>query len=277
MPGYFNFFPTTKFNNTLCTNIIAKAKFDQSVKNNLAIFYTYNVQPGERADQIASRYYEDPTLDWLIYMANDITDPYFEWPLSQNDFSSYLSNKYGSIEKALNKIAYYRNNYYNDETILSISSYNSLSPVLKKYFKPSYSLEGNIISYERKELDYFLETNKIIKLNVTSSTGFVEGERIIQNSSSATLASISNDSLIVEKVVGSFTNSTIIGEDSNTSSTISSSSIISQPISDLEQNYWESVSCFTLEDELNTNRQNIKILDKAYVGKIIKDMRDVFK
>ena len=39
MPGYFNFFPTTSYANNIVTNVIAKVKFDQSVQENLAIFY----------------------------------------------------------------------------------------------------------------------------------------------------------------------------------------------------------------------------------------------
>ena len=39
MAGYFNFFPSTEYANTIVTNVISKVKFDQSVQKNLAVFY----------------------------------------------------------------------------------------------------------------------------------------------------------------------------------------------------------------------------------------------
>jgi len=90
MAGYFNFFPSTEYANTIVTNLISKVKFDQSVQKNLAVFYPYTIDQGERPDQIAARYYNDPELDWLIYLANDIMDPYYDWPLSQNQFYEFV-------------------------------------------------------------------------------------------------------------------------------------------------------------------------------------------
>lgn len=58
MAGYFNFFPSTEYANTIVTNLISKVKFDQSVQENLAVFYPYTIEQGERPDQIAARYYD---------------------------------------------------------------------------------------------------------------------------------------------------------------------------------------------------------------------------
>lgn len=270
MAGYFNFFPSTEYANTIVTNVISKVKFDQSVQKNLAVFYPYTVEQGERPDQIAARYYNNPELDWVIYLANDIMDPYYDWPLSQNQFYSYITAKYGSVSAAQAKIAFYRNNYALDDTVLSLSSYNALSQYLKKYFKPVLGLNGVVVSYERKELDQVLETNKVIDLTISSGT-FSVGDRFTQGASIGFVTFANTSHVVIDKVTGSFTTGAATG------ATITAVNTISQPISNVEASYFEPVTCFTYEEELNDSKLHIKILDKSYVGKIEKDMRELFR
>ncbi len=270
MAGYFNFFPSTEYANTIVTNVISKVKFDQSVQKNLAVFYPYTVEQGERPDQIAARYYSNPELDWVIYLANDIMDPYYDWPLSQNQFYDYITAKYGSVSAAQSKIAFYRNNYASDDTVLSVSSYNALSQYLKKYFKPVLGFNGEVVSYERKELDQVLETNKVIDLTISSGT-FSVGDRFTQGASSGFVTFANTSHVVVDKITGSFSAGAATG------ATITAANTVSQPLSDIEASYWEPVTCFTYEEELNESKHFIKILDKAYVGKIEKDMRELFR
>lgn len=278
MPGYFNFFPTENYSNTIVSNIIAKVKFDESVQRNLAVFYPYTVTEGERPDLIAAKYYDDPTLDWLIYLANDITDPYYDWHMNQNQFADYINLKYGSSAKASEKIMYFRNNYLTDDTLLTTAGYQSLSYLTKKYYTPVLGLNDTIISYKRKQSDDVLETNKVISLTVTGNTStFVVGERLVQGNTSAAVVSKQTGYLIVDKVIGAFTNTTATGSDSASSITVTSSNTLSQPISDVEAVYWETVDAYTYEQDFNDSKLHIRILDKSYVGKIEKDMRELFR
>jgi len=278
MPGYFNYFPTTNYNNNLATNIIAKVKFEQSVQKNLAVFYNYNIKQGERADHIAYRYYNDPLLDWLIYLANDITDPYLEWYMSQDQFNEYLKVKYGSIENSQQKIAFYRNNYKDDENILSVGQYNGLSFLAKKYYKPVIGLSNNIISYVRKEVDQVLENNVVTLLNVATPQNFQEEEKITQGNTYGFVSHVGDNSLVVTKITGIFSNTAnVVGYQSNATSSVTLVNVISQPINVVESQFWESVSYYKYEEELNESRSIIRILDKAYVGKIEKDMRELFR
>lgn len=270
MAGYFNFFPSTQYANTIVTNLISKVKFDQSVQKNLAVFYPYTIEQGERPDQIAARYYGNPEHDWIIYLANDIMDPYYDWPLSQNQFNSYISAKYGSIAEASAKIVFYRNNYASDDTALTVSSYNALSAALKKYFKPVFGITGSIVSYERKELDQVLETNKVIDLTISSGS-FSVGDKFVQSSSSGFVTFANTSHVVIDKITGSFA----AGAASN--ATITAVTTVSQPISNLEAPYWEAVTAFQYEEELNDSKLHIRILDKSYVAKIEKDMRELFK
>lgn len=277
MAGYFNYFPSTNYANNIATNIIAKVKFNESVQKNLAVFYDYSIQQGERADQIAYKYYNDAQYDWLIYLANDITDPYLEWFLINEQFDNYIKDKYGSIQTAQQKIAFYRNNYKDDDTTLTVSSYNSLNFLLKKYFKPVFDPSNVIVSYVRKELDQVLETNQVLVLSV-GNTSFTENEKVTQGNNYGTLSSIGFGSITLTNISGSFSNTAnVVGSSSNNSSNVSLVSVISQPISSIEATYWTPLSYYDYENELNLSRSIIKILDKNYVSKIEKDMRELFK
>ena len=82
------------------TNITLRFKINELLLNKTAVMYEYNVQNGERADIIAHKYYEDATLDWVIYLINSIIDPQFEWPMDDKSFDRYMRNKYGSLATA---------------------------------------------------------------------------------------------------------------------------------------------------------------------------------
>lgn len=82
------------------TNITLRYKINELLANKSVVMYEYNVPDGERADIIAHKYYEDATLDWVIYLVNDIIDPQFDWPMDDRSFERYMRNKYGSLEAA---------------------------------------------------------------------------------------------------------------------------------------------------------------------------------
>ena len=54
----------------------------------------YDVLDGERPEMVADRFYGDPQLFWLILHINDIIDPRFDWPLSNEDLMEYVIGKY---------------------------------------------------------------------------------------------------------------------------------------------------------------------------------------
>lgn len=274
MAGYFNFFPSTNYANNIVTNVIAKIKFDQSVQENLAIFYPYTIQQGERADQIAARVYDDSTLDWIIYLSNNITDPYYDWPLSQEQFNQYILAKYGTIPKA-EEIAFYRNNYANDDTMLSPSTYNLLSTSIKKYYSPVIGFNDQIVSYQRKQLDHVVETNIVQSLTLSSVTGFQVGEKIIQNSNSGYINYKGSTYILISKVTGSITTGNITGSTSGTTATVTGSSILNYTIPVSEIPFYSPVTFLTYEEEINESKYNIRILDRSYIGKVQKDMREL--
>ena len=111
---YFNNFPDVQYNllgnrNITAKNITKRYKIKENVLSNVYVLYDYDVKEGERADVIAEKYYGDATLDWLIYLTNQIIDPHFDWHLTYKEFNEFIKKKYGSIEYAQTNIhSYYQ-------------------------------------------------------------------------------------------------------------------------------------------------------------------------
>ena len=106
--SYFQVLPKIRYFGTIVTNLTARAEFVERLKQVASIYYPYVVRDGETADTIASWYYGDSSFDWLIYMTNNIVDPYTQWPKPDQMFNDYIIKKYGSIEIAKSTILFYR-------------------------------------------------------------------------------------------------------------------------------------------------------------------------
>ena len=100
--SYFNYFPLMAYdvkgdkNYKLVPDIIKRVKIRNAVKNGSLLFHKYDVMYGERPEDIAFKYYDDAELHWVVLLTNNITDRYYEWPMTQPDFEDYLSDKYGA-------------------------------------------------------------------------------------------------------------------------------------------------------------------------------------
>lgn len=105
----FDKFDQIVYKNNQLTNILRRVKPIRSIINRIDVFYDYVIKEGERADTIAFDYYGSSTYTWLIYIANNILDPYYQWPLSHNQMIDFLTNKYGDYYQTQIDIAFYRN------------------------------------------------------------------------------------------------------------------------------------------------------------------------
>ena len=82
-------------------DITRRFTIGELARNASLVFYSYSIQEGDRPDIIAHKYYKDSTLDWLVLIANEIHNPYFQWYMNTTEFNTYIRQKYGSVEAAL--------------------------------------------------------------------------------------------------------------------------------------------------------------------------------
>jgi hypothetical protein len=64
------------------------------VKTNVMMFDTYDVKEGETPEMLADKLYGDPELHWIILLMNNVTDRYHQWPMNNNQYLSYMNDKY---------------------------------------------------------------------------------------------------------------------------------------------------------------------------------------
>lgn len=80
-------------------NIFKRGVIREDIFENLSFFTKYNIVGDERPDNVADAVYNDPNLDWVILLSNNITNINDQWPMPERVFDRYLLDKYGSYEK----------------------------------------------------------------------------------------------------------------------------------------------------------------------------------
>ena len=172
MPYLFRSFPKVNYslkknkNFELLTNITLRFKVRDIIKNRTAIYFDYVVKDSDRPDIIASKYYDDPSLDWIIFLVNDIVDPYYDWPLSDESFDSYMRTLYGSTAEAKSTVFEYRKIINNQSVrfdgkiipkrtvVVDLNTYNSLAATDREQISAyDYYFEQNAEKRKIKILD----------------------------------------------------------------------------------------------------------------------------
>lgn len=277
MSGYFNSFPTVLYNGTYVTDLTLRAKFIEASRRINLTFYPYTIKEGERPDQIAYYYYEDPAFSWLVFLSNDIIDPYFEWPMSNDIFGKHIKNKYGSIYDSQQKIVKYVTNWYNDDRTITASAYANLPKNIKKYWAPETSTTAK--TYARKRADLTSTTNTIQTLEVSNTSIFTVGERVTYASGSNVAASAevvkaSGNTLIIKHITGTFeaNNSYHITTKAGDVTTIASVIDTHHVIPPSETLYWSSITAYDEEQQMNESRKTIMLVDKGLKTQVAREL-----
>ena len=310
---YFQKFPLISYNGYSVVNITERAVIINDQSKNAFVYYPYDLQDNERADQLANKTYDDEYMSWLVYMSNGITDPYYDWYMDDDTFNQYLLTKYGSLDTIQSSVLFYRNNWYGDNTQISPTLYNSL-PIItktdprgktyietaKKYYDPVIGPNRTIIAYKRKRIDSVITTNRIIRYTVAANASFNSnepvnvslayhnqsnvytysssgvGQVVVSNTTSVT---IQHTTGIVDTVP---TNNTIDFTSSNTFITgahsnnrISAITTMSVNIAPEEVIYWSPVTVYDGEYERNTRNKTVQLVDPAYAQSITDQLTTV--
>tara|TARA_R110002074_G_scaffold330367_1_gene500890 strand:- start:307 stop:825 length:519 start_codon:yes stop_codon:yes gene_type:complete len=80
----------------LLPNILRRVKLRSGIRSGAFLFDNYDVKDGERPEDIAFKWFGDAEYHWVILMTNNVTDRYYQWPLSQPQFAEHLTDKYGA-------------------------------------------------------------------------------------------------------------------------------------------------------------------------------------
>lgn len=141
-------------------NFFKKGVLRNDIFENVSFFTKYKIKGDDRPDNVAFEVYEDPTLDWVVLVSNNILNIQTEWPLPQNEFDEIMIEKYGDYDTFYNGI-------HHHETIEIKNSQDSIIVpaglrVQEEYFLSYY--------------DYF-EDSQVNRLASTPITNYEYEER----------------------------------------------------------------------------------------------------
>jgi len=100
MAKYFETFPKRLYdinnnkNSTLVTDIFRRLKVRDNIKDNAALFARYDVQNGDTPESVSYKHFGSTDYFWVICLMNDITDRFYDWPLTDQAFEAYVKDKY---------------------------------------------------------------------------------------------------------------------------------------------------------------------------------------
>lgn len=292
MERYFEKFQIVTYSNTAVVDLTQRTVLLNAVYSNPNLYYPYDIQNGERADQIADRYYDDQYMTWVMYLTNKVVDPYYDWYVDSSSFEEFIVKKYGSLENATSKIKYFRNNWYlYPEDILS-STYNSLSVDLQKYYEPvpiNDTIVPNPTRYKRKQVDWTVKTNYIVSYSTAAnSAGFINDEvvNITFNTNETGTGQVqfaNSTTVILEKIQGVAVggtisgSSTLYGRESQTNVVFTSATTLANNIPSAELPFWSPVTHYEYENEVNQRNKSIFVLDKRYATKMSQQLKNLLK
>ena len=103
MPAYFSKFPKIYYdaagqgNFKLVTNLLRRVQIKEGLKESGALFDLYDVGGEETPESISEQFYGDQKFYWIILLFNNVKDRYYDWPLTSEQFETYINDKYADI------------------------------------------------------------------------------------------------------------------------------------------------------------------------------------
>jgi hypothetical protein len=81
----------------------------------------YSIRSGDTPRSIAYYLYTSERYEWIIYCMNAISNPYYEWPLSEDDFYEMVESKYLNKKCLFLDMNSFKNNFVLGEVITTDS------------------------------------------------------------------------------------------------------------------------------------------------------------
>ena len=97
---YFSSFPKIVYDSKgqgeikVVTNLLKRGAVRSKVKDSAMLYDTYDIKNGDTPESLADKLYNNPKLHWVILLTNDITDRYHEWPMMEQQFNTFVNEKY---------------------------------------------------------------------------------------------------------------------------------------------------------------------------------------
>ena len=179
---YFSSFPKIQYdskgqgNPKVVTNLLKRVAIRAKVKDSAMMYDTYDIRNGDTPESLADRLYNNSQLHWVILMTNDITDRYHQWPMYEQQFNTYVSEKYDNPDG----VHHYEISQTSGDTSTKIEVYNNSA--LFSGDTDFYSNASTITNreYEEREQD---KKRQIKLLDPAFLDQFVEEYKVLMGES----------------------------------------------------------------------------------------------
>lgn len=129
---FFKFLPKTNYSldegktSKTVKNILIRNSAESIIDLENAPYVYVEITNDMSPQEIAYKYYGDENLYWLIFMANNITNMYSQWPMKNEEFEVYLQDKYGD---SIYDVHHYEiENEYGDKQNINIGTDKRFHP-----------------------------------------------------------------------------------------------------------------------------------------------------
>lgn len=119
-------------------NLFKRGKLREDIFANLQFFEKYSIIGDERPDNVAYKFYDEETLDWVVLLSNNILNIQSEWPMAQRTFEQVMLERYGSYDNLYNDP-----HHYETEEIKNSLGITVLKGGLR--ISPTWETNGNFI------------------------------------------------------------------------------------------------------------------------------------
>jgi hypothetical protein len=143
-------------------NLFKRGKLREDIFANLQFFEKYSIVGDERPDNVAYKFYNDETLDWVVLLSNNILNIQSEWPMTQKTFDKLMLEKYGSYDNLYNGV-----HHYETEEIK-----NSLGITVLKggiHISPTWKTNGNFIETINSIITKITATGKTVRVDMKNN------------------------------------------------------------------------------------------------------------
>lgn len=86
------------YNQTQIIDIFKKFIYIESFKNNIQYFNEYYIKEKETPELVSYRFYNTTDYWWIILSFNNIYDPFYDWPLSEEELELWIKKLYPDWE-----------------------------------------------------------------------------------------------------------------------------------------------------------------------------------
>jgi hypothetical protein len=136
-------------------NLFKRGRLREDIFGDLTFFEKYKIIGNERPDDVANKFYNDPTLDWVILLANNILNIQSEWPLAQQAFDRNMLRKYEDYDTLYNGI-----HHYETKEIKNSKGITVLKEGLR--ISNTWRTNGNFIEINNTKISQIFSGNGIV-------------------------------------------------------------------------------------------------------------------